>query len=144
MGSFWKRSFKNSPILSHWLRCTLVVVRSWVRISLPFFKWVMTSPTFFKKWAIPCLFFFIFVFYIQLRVNNVQYKFCRWLDLNHGPLVLEATALPIEPQPLSQRKMFYPKFNFRSKDIWNDRLTRYKIADSSCYGYNLECTEFQN
>ena len=27
-------------------------------------------------------------------------KFCWWLDLNHRPLVTEATALPTEPQPL--------------------------------------------
>ena len=27
-------------------------------------------------------------------------NFCRWLDLNRGPLALEATALPTEPQPL--------------------------------------------
>ena len=27
-------------------------------------------------------------------------KFCQWLDLNRGPLVSEATALPTEPQPL--------------------------------------------
>jgi len=26
----------------------------------------------------------------------------RWLDLNHGPLVSEATALPTAPQPLHQ------------------------------------------
>ena len=27
-------------------------------------------------------------------------KVCRWLDSNHGPLMLEATALPNELQPL--------------------------------------------
>ena len=56
-----------------------------------------------KKWAIPSLFLFIFVFSIHLRVNkltNVQYKFCRWLDFNRRPLVSEATTLPTEPQPL--------------------------------------------
>ena len=31
---------------------------------------------------------------------NVQYKICRWLDSNRGPLILEASALPTEPQPL--------------------------------------------
>ena len=29
-------------------------------------------------------------------------KFCRWLDLNRSPLVLEATALPTELQPLPE------------------------------------------
>ena len=50
--------------------------------------------------VIPGLFFFIFVFSIQLTVNNVQNKFCRWLDSNREPLVSEVTTLPTEPQPL--------------------------------------------
>ena len=43
---------------------------------------------------------FILVFSIQLTENNVQYKFCRWLDSNRGPLVLEETALSTGPKPL--------------------------------------------
>ena len=35
---------------------------------------------------------------IPLIVNYI----CSWLDSNHGSLVLEATALPIVPQPTSQ------------------------------------------
>ena len=31
---------------------------------------------------------------------NMYIIFCLWLDLNRGPLVSEATALPTEPQPL--------------------------------------------
>ena len=57
----------------------------------------------FFFWAIPGLFFFIFVFSTHSwQKTNVHYinKFCRWLDSNRGPLVLEATALPTEPQPL--------------------------------------------
>ena len=48
----------------------------------------------------PASFFFIFVFSIHLSVNNVQCKFCWWLDSNRLPLVLEATAQPTGPQPL--------------------------------------------
>ena len=35
-------------------------------------------------------------------VDNKQMlnKFCQWLESNRGPLVLKATALPTEPQPL--------------------------------------------
>ena len=59
---------------------------------------------FFKKWAIPGLFLFIFVFSIQLVIykltNECSIKFCRWLESNRGPLVSKATALPTEPQPL--------------------------------------------
>ena len=56
--------------------------------------------------------FLYFVFSIQLTVHIVQYKFCRQLDSNHGPLVLEATALPTEPQPL-------PKVVWPPRDILN-------------------------
>ena len=52
-----------------------------------------------KKLANHSLFFFSFVFLIQLTVN-VQHKFCRLLDLNFGPLESEVTALNTEPQPL--------------------------------------------
>ena len=41
-------------------------------------------------WAIPGLFFFIFIFSMQLTVD----KICRWLDCNCGYLVSEANALP--------------------------------------------------
>ena len=43
--------------------------------------------------------FLIVVFSIQLTVN-VQKKFCWWLIWNRGPLELEATILPTEPQSL--------------------------------------------
>ena len=53
----------------------------------------------FFKWAIPNLFFFIFVF---STVNNIDsiLKFCWWLNSNRGPLVSDATALPTEPKEL--------------------------------------------
>ena len=47
---------------------------------------------FLKKDKPRPLFFFIFVFSIQLMVNK-WIKIRRWLDLNRGPLVSEATAL---------------------------------------------------
>ena len=49
--------------------------------------------------AFSSLFFFIFVFLIQLTEYS-KYKVCLWMDSNRGPLVSEATALPSEPQPL--------------------------------------------
>ena len=58
-----------------------------------------TVDVFFKKWAIPSLLFFIFIFSKQLIVNKFM-KFRRWLDSNRGSLVLEATVQPTEPQPL--------------------------------------------
>ena len=37
---------------------------------------------------------------------SVQYNFCRLLDLNRGPMVSEAIALPTEPQPLPKKCLF--------------------------------------
>ena len=51
------------------------------------------------KWAIPGLLFLIFVF-STVNSTYVNYKFCRWLRSNCGPLTQEATALPTETQPL--------------------------------------------
>ena len=55
---------------------------------------------FVKNCPFPDSFSYFCFFSVQLTVHNVQYKFCRWLDSNLGPLVSEATALPTEPQPL--------------------------------------------
>ena len=46
--------------------------------------------------------FSLFVFSIQLTINKcLRYiKVFQWLDSNCGPLVLEPTTLPTEPQPL--------------------------------------------
>ena len=62
---------------------------------------VRLSLVFFKKWAILGLFLLLFSsFQISKQVPiNVQYKFCRWLVSNLGPLESELTAaLPTEPQ----------------------------------------------
>ena len=73
----------------------------WTFSFLLFEVWMTDQKIWiFFKWAIPGLFFFVFVFSVQLTVNNVQFKFCRWLDWKSGPLKLEETALPTEPQPL--------------------------------------------
>ena len=37
-------------------------------------------------------------------------NFCQWLDSHHGPLDLEATALPTEPQPLPSGNGSYIQF----------------------------------
>ena len=50
---------------------------------------------YFFKWAIPSLFFFIFVSSTQLTVNKCAIKVCRCLDSNRGSLASEATALPL-------------------------------------------------
>ena len=53
-----------------------------------------------KNGPFPATFFLIFVFSTQLTENKCSIKVCRWLDLNRGSLVSEATALPAKPQPL--------------------------------------------
>ena len=39
-------------------------------------------------------------FLFMLVLSKVNSKYCLRLDSNHTPLVLEATILPTEPQPL--------------------------------------------
>ena len=62
---------------------------------------LLTSKSFSDifKWAIPGLFIFIFVFSIKLTKSKQMFflNFRQWLDLNLGPLVSVATALPTEP-----------------------------------------------
>ena len=64
------------------------------------------APHHFFNWAIPGLFFSLFSSFQQLTVNMFIIKSCRWLELNRGHLVLEATALPTEPQPLLPQLIF--------------------------------------
>ena len=70
-----------------------------------------TLNTIFKSGPFPASFLFIFVFSIQLIINKCSIKFCRWLESNRGPLVLKATTLPTEPQPLPilVKSRFTPK-----------------------------------
>ena len=90
------RSFILILILPWYFRIILILPWYWCLSS-------KNSLVVFFKWAIPGLFFFIFVFFnTQLTVYkcSILINFCQWLDSNRGPLVLEATALPTEPQPL--------------------------------------------
>ena len=75
---------------------------------------ICNNVCFLKSGPFPASFLFIFVFSVQLIINKCSIKFCRWLEANRGPLVLKATALPTEPQPLPY--MF----------VWKDR----KINDT--------------
>ena len=76
-------------------------MRGWVVCTFQYLTMNDSSDlfSFFKKghfW--PLLFFCIFS--MQLTVNVLSLKYRRWLDSSRGSLVLEATALPTEPQPL--------------------------------------------
>ena len=77
--------------------------RWWVRIQAPLLENIKIlrrkchagHSIYFFKWAIPGLFFFIFVSSTQLTVNKCAIKVCRCLDSNRGSLASEATALPL-------------------------------------------------
>ena len=56
-----------------------------------------------KNWPFPASFslFLSFQYTVDSKqMFNLYINFCRWLDLNHRPLVSEATALPTQPQTL--------------------------------------------
>ena len=57
----------------------------------------------FLKWAVrsrPLFLYFCIFNAVDISSTNVLYKIRRRLDLNYGSLVLEATSLATEPQPL--------------------------------------------
>ena len=98
------KTWLGTKSFEHWIN----LAAKWLaHTCFAFGRWGFDShassfrPTsIFYKGAIPATFFFIYVFLVQLTLNNVQYTFCWWLDSNRGSLVLEATALPTVPQPL--------------------------------------------
>ena len=66
-------------------------------------------------WAIIGLFFFIFVFSTANSKHLFCIKFCRWQDLNRGPLVLEPTILLTELQPLPKSGKHLMKLKIKLK-----------------------------
>ena len=93
---------------------------------------------------------------------NINF-FCQWLDSKRGPLVLEETALPTEPQPLPIRKIFalqvflktclnyLPTFwtilksNFATKhylnNFWKNWATFYSNIWSHCSDIIIKCVK---
>ena len=60
---------------------------------------IESNRSFLKNGTFPGPFYLYFCLFSTVD-RHVQYKFCRWMDLNRGPLVLDATAPPTEPQPM--------------------------------------------
>ena len=60
---------------------------------------------------------------------------CQWLDSNQGPLVLEATALPTEPQPLPRQWIVCPWLDSNGgpllSEASSDRDTNWAQLDKS-------------
>ena len=85
-----------------------------IKIVLIFFLTSGPFPASFYDWFSS----FQYNWYLTSKQRNVQYKFCRWLDSNRGPLVSEPTALPTEPQPL-------PLLLILFADEWFEQLLSY-------------------
>ena len=75
---------------------------------------------FFKKWAIPGLFFIYFRLFNTVDNKQMLNKICRWLESNRGPLVSKASALPTEPQPLPKVLQSLPN-HFRLFSIFTNQ-----------------------
>ena len=61
-------------------------------------------------------------------------KFCHWLDSNHGPLELEATALPTQPRPLpscNKCLMHQPQEKERDRETFLRSRQNSKVIDSN-------------
>ena len=97
----------------------------------------------FFELAIHGLFFFILVFSMQFTVNQCSVKICQWSDLNLGPLVSEATALPTDSQTLTF--FHYIRLNtvdrkwkktangrIRNEDLWCRKQLVYQLCHKNC------------
>ena len=84
---------------------------------------------FFKNGPFPASFSFHLFNTIQLAVNKCSIKICLRLDSNRGPLVLIATALPTEPQPLPPRYRLCCTLKYFSLNVFY--FAFYKSAFSS-------------
>ena len=78
---------------------------------------------------------FIFVLSIHLIVGKCSINFCRRLDSNRGPLGLEVTALPTEPQPLPNiclsRLQQYREDRLLKRLITSSFFTRWNLSNRS-------------
>ena len=66
--------------------------------------------------------------FLSFLWNNWCIKFCWWLHLNCGSLVLEATTLPTEPQPMPSHYLglIVPGRHRRSlSKLWSSRRGRF-------------------
>ena len=95
---------KTNDWLFSWSQCPKQILGLRSLAEIKHSDWLFQAPWqfFFKNWAIPGLFFFIFVF----STVNSKYlcnKILPRLNSNKGPLVSEATALLIERQPQPDR-----------------------------------------
>ena len=93
---------------------------------------------FFLKWVIPGLFFFIFVFSIQLTENNVQYKFCpltgfesqtSGVGSNRSTNCLTTTEILCHHNFLIFTKLAFVLF------IFSIQLNQQKKAECKCCGH---------
>ena len=112
LGSETARKFKSSKEVM--LDASMAVAVAWLPWWwwwwLPWWLWLPWSlwsffSLFLKNWAIPSLFFFIFVLSTQLTVNKCSIWVCRWLDSNWGSLVSEATALTLSHNHCPRRDL---------------------------------------
>ena len=80
------------------------------------------------------------LFFISVFSTNSYRKYwynrsCQWLDSNQGPLVLEATALPTEPQPLPRQWIVCPWLDSNGgpllSEASSDRDTNWALLDKS-------------
>ena len=116
--SFFASFSLNILLVSFFLLLPSIFFNFWisgpVTASFSFFNFAFTtanSKYVHFKCSLPGLFFTFFLLFQQLAVpKQVQYEFCQWLDLCRGPIVSEATSLPIEPKPLPiiERLLHWP------------------------------------
>ena len=84
---FMRLTFSASSVLYFFLKTAFKLPTNWTKYLIKFF---------FKNGPFRPL----FCWFLSFLKLTFSINFCLWLDSNHGSLVLEATTLPTEPQPL--------------------------------------------
>ena len=83
---------------------------------------------FFLKWTISGLFFLYLHLFNTVDSKEMFNKCCQWLDSNRGPLVLEVTTLPTEPQPL-------PLFSFFTNIKFTEKTEGFRGIRTRIVGF---------
>ena len=91
----------------------------------------------------------LFLYLCLLNTVYSAYKFCRWLDLNRGSQVFEATALPTAPQPLNEFNGYFQikestlyTIYHRNLRLWSRRVF-IRLGTGKSNHFSLRCLLIQ-
>ena len=94
--------------IGHFVLCTLTTTTTQQISCKREKRLLLVEATFFcLNEPFPASFFFVFIFSIQLIINNIQCKFFRWRDSNCRPLASEATLYQLSQNHISYKMVLF-------------------------------------